>query len=109
MTTRIVAVGVMTYREPCGAETFAHLGDEVDVHPDDLARFDRLNRYVDPYEVQPEPVEAQPAAEDEPSGTSDAPDFSAMGLAELREYAAAHEIDLGEATRKADIVAILSQ
>lgn len=45
---RTIHIGLMTYLSPDGLWLFGQLGDVVQVHPDDIERFDRLN---------PEPVE----------------------------------------------------
>ena len=44
---RKIHIGLMTYLSPDGLWLFGQLGDVVQVHPDDVERFDRLN---------PEPV-----------------------------------------------------
>lgn len=54
---RTVRVGLMTYIAPNGAHTVALEGAVVKVHPDHVARFDRLNRLAG----EPEPVPAEPA------------------------------------------------
>ena len=44
MAKRTIRAGIATYRSADGREgVFGFLGDEVDVHKDDLERFDRLN------------------------------------------------------------------
>ncbi|AXA95457.1 hypothetical protein [Microbacterium sp. PM5] len=44
MAKRTIRAGIVTYRAADGREgVFGFLGDEVDVHKDDLERFDRLN------------------------------------------------------------------
>jgi hypothetical protein len=54
---RTVRVGLMTYIAPNGAHTVALEGAVVKVHPDHVARFDRLNRLAG----EPEPEPAVPA------------------------------------------------
>ena len=54
---RTVRVGLMTYIALNGAHTVALEGAVVKVHPDHVARFDRLNRLAG----EPEPVPAEPA------------------------------------------------
>lgn len=56
---RTVRVGLMTYIGPNGAHTVALEGVVVKVHPDYVARFDRLNRLAG--EPEPEPIPAEPA------------------------------------------------
>ena len=102
MSVRIVRIELASYRRADEAETYAMLGETVDVHPDDLERFDRLN--------------GDAIAEDEPEVDPDLPDeaddlpedLQALNLAELREIAKEQGVDLGGATRKADIIAALS-
>lgn len=102
MSVRIVRIALASYRRTDEAETYAMLGETVDVHPDDLERFDRLN--------------GDAVAEDEPEADPDLPDeaddlpedLQALNLAELREVAKEQGVDLGGATRKADIIAALS-
>ena len=102
MSVRIVRIALASYRRADEAETYAMLGETVDVHPDDLERFDRLNGAA--------------IAEDEPEADPDLPyeaddlpeDLQALNLAELREIAKEQGVDLGGATRKADIIAALS-
>lgn len=102
MSVRIVRIALASYRRTDEAETYAMLGETVDVHPDDLERFDRLNG--------DEVAEDEPAAEaDLPDEADDLPeDLRALNLAELREIAKDQGVDLGGATRKADIIAALS-
>lgn len=102
MSIRTVRIALASYRRADEAETYAMLGETVDVHPDDLERFDRLNG--------DEVAEDEPAAE---AGLSDEADdlpedLRALNLAELREIAKDQGVDLGGATRKADIIAALS-
>lgn len=106
MTTRTVQIALASYW-PAGQKRedgcrFGLLGQTVDVHPDDLERFDRLNG--------DEVAEDEPAAEaDLPDEADDLPeDLRALNLAELREIAKDQGVDLGGATRKADIIAALS-
>ena len=102
MSVRTVRIALASYRRTDEAETYAMLGETVDVHPDDLERFDRLN--------------GDAIAEDEPEADPDLPDeaddlpedLQALNLAELRELAKEQGVDLGGATRKADIIAALS-
>lgn len=52
-----------------------------------------------------EPIEDALAALESPSGAPEG--FAVMTIKELRGYAAEHEIDLGDATRKADLIAAI--
>jgi hypothetical protein len=43
VTERTVQIGMATYTDVNGARRIGLAGEEVDVHPDDLARFDKAN------------------------------------------------------------------
>lgn len=67
---RTVRVGSIAYRDPRGGMRRADTGAVVEVHPDDVARFDRLNVLL-PVLVESEPVAVEPAgAEPEPESDS---------------------------------------
>ena len=101
MSVRIVRIALASYRRADEAETYAMLGETVDVHPDDLERFDRLNGDAI--------AENEPEADPDEAAEGDLPeDLQALNLAELREIAKEQGVDLGGATRKADIIAALS-
>ena len=101
MSVRIVRIALASYRRADEAETYAMLGETVDVHPDDLERFDRLNGAAI--------AEDEPEADPDEAAEGDLPeDLQALNLAELREIAKEQGVDLGGATRKADIIAALS-
>ena len=51
--------------------------------------------------------QAAPAKPEPPAPTVDPDEVAGHTIAELREYADAHGIDLGGATKKADIVAVI--
>ena len=85
------------------------LGETVDVHPDDLERFDRLNgAAIAEDEPEADPDEAAEGDPDEAAEGDLPEDLQALNLAELREVAKEQGVDLGGATRKADIIAALS-
>lgn len=97
MAKRTIRAGIATYRAADGREgVFGFLGDEVDVHEDDLERFDRLN----PAEPEVEPEEAEESVE-LPLGEP-AEDWSNK---ELDAYADAHGIDIKAAKNKAEKLA----
>ena len=101
MSIRTVRIALASYRRADEAETYAMLGETVDVHPDDLERFDRLNGAAI--------AEDEPEADPDEAAEGDLPeDLQALNLAELREVAKEQGVDLGGATRKADIIAALS-
>lgn len=60
MARRTIRTGIGSYVDTAGRNQFGMLGDEVDVHEDDVERFDRLN----PAEVV-EPIEVVPISEEE--------------------------------------------
>ena len=90
MAARTIRGGFVTYRGADGREgLFGMFGDEVDVHEEDLERFDRLN----------------PAAPDveAPEGV---PTVDWTGK-QLDKFAEVHGIDLGAAKTKAKKVAAI--
>lgn len=89
------------------------------VHPDLVERFgaDKFTRLPDNF-VMPasgkadEPNKLQPNAgpiPQLPTGGNAQVDLSSMTIPELREYAAGEEIDLGGATKKDDIIAVIQK
>lgn len=66
---RTVRVGLMSYIDSDGAHRSALTGEVVQVHPDAIARFDRLNRLAG--EPDPEPVEAPKKRTARPRKASD--------------------------------------
>ena len=115
MTERLIHIGVASYRNPDGLNRFGMQGETVDVHPDDLERFDRLNPAPAELAELAESVDADAVAEEiaetvEKLGevlTSGEVDLDQLDLAGLRAYAAEHGIDLGGAVRKPDIAAVI--
>jgi hypothetical protein len=92
MATREVKVGVMSYVNADGLNQFGLLGATVDVHPDDVERFDRLNVVAAPT-PEPEPLVAS-ADVTEPAGNA--------SLAAWQDYArtqGATDADLDGKTR----------
>ena len=61
---RTVRLGSVVYPDPAGRIRRADHGCDVLVHPDDVARFDRLNVLAVPETPATEPVEATAAAEE---------------------------------------------
>lgn len=47
MAARTVKLGFVVYTDTQGRPLTGYLGDDVDVHKDDLERFDRLNKVPD--------------------------------------------------------------
>jgi len=101
MAARTIATGIGTYQNPAGVWTFGQLGDEVDVHEDDLERFDRLNviQGAEP-EQKPGPVEGPAVPEGDPS--------EEWTVKELEAYASEHGVDLSDAKNKADKLAAVT-
>lgn len=58
MVTRTIGTGIGTYLSHDGHWRFGMLGDEVDVHEDDVERFDRLNGSIAVESAEPVPVVA---------------------------------------------------
>ncbi|MGV9818418.1 hypothetical protein [Nocardia xishanensis] len=121
---RTVVLGLMSYIDEKGAYRTAPAGAVVKVHPDQLERFDRLNVLMPKPEFAQEAavVEVESSAEElagdagEGQGEGDGGDGSnpdaekpsdSWTIAQLSTYADAHSIDLGEATKKADILAVI--
>lgn len=77
MAEREVKIGLATFRRADAPEDspiwgFALMGEKVDVHKDDLERFDRLNGPAEPMEQPPLPASVQgddqeDAEDDEPA------------------------------------------
>jgi hypothetical protein len=97
MAKRTIRAGIATYRSADGREgAFGFLGDEVDVHKDDLERFDRFNPA--PPEVNQEEIEESVEL---PAGDP----TDAWSNKELDAYADAHGIDIKTAKNKAEKLA----
>lgn len=62
MATRTINLGIGTYLTSDGHWRFGMLGDEVDVHEDDVERFDRLNGSPTVESVEAESVVAEKKA-----------------------------------------------
>lgn len=127
---RTVVVGLMSYIDERGAYRTATAGAVVKVQEDQLERFDRLNvlaapmsstalldiadfmdpeiRHVD--EIEIEDPDGVPAVVVDGGGAPSDPETEpsdAWTVPRLQEYAAAKQIDLGDATKKADILAAI--
>ncbi|MGW4325447.1 hypothetical protein ACWEKR_06100 [Nocardia sp. NPDC004573] len=103
---RTVVVGLMSYVDERGMHRTAYEGAKVKVHPDNVERFDRLNVLMSKPEVVPvaapvEEAEPEPGLVGEPSDS--------WTVAQLQAYAKANEIDLGDATKKADILVAIER
>lgn len=104
---RTIRMGSMAYVGADGKTRRADCGAVVRVHPDHVERFDRLNR---PQEAAPA---VEPAAQVEQPAKVERDDNSvepseAWTIAQLQAYADAHGYDLGDATKKADILAVIA-
>ena len=133
MARRTVAVGAAKYRRTDGVWLLAMMGAEVDVHPDEVDRFDRLNvsqsapvavvavddmgddeetiedaaEAVEVLEAVEAPEVAEVADAVDAGDDGEAVDLDAMTRAELIEFAAVSEIALGDAKTKTEILAVL--
>lgn len=97
MAKRIIRTGIGSYVDTKGLNQFGFLGEEVDVHDDDIERFDRLN----PDEAPIEEVDVH----DDDSGE----DLSGLSVGELKARAADLGIKLDAGAKKADIIAALNR
>ena len=111
MTAPIVAISV-----PVGAHAsqvrFLEQGTVLPegVPASDLEHLQSVGMIAELEEVEPEPVDGSGEPEtpvDEPQGEEESVDLDALNLDELRTYAAENGIDIGDATRKADIRAAI--
>lgn len=101
MAERTIRSGIGTYQRPDGIWTHGMLGDVVDVHKDDVDRFDRLN---------PAPVEA-PVEESEDAAERAFPEgdpVEAWTNNQLDAYAAEHGFDVSAAKSKKEKLAIFA-
>ncbi|ERG63533.1 hypothetical protein L332_03585 [Agrococcus pavilionensis RW1] len=101
MAERTIRTGLGTYLRLDGQWDYGRQGETVDVHEDDLERFDRLN----PAEPEAKAVEA--AADGESRDFPEGEPSEEWKVDELKAYAAAREVDLGGATKKADMLAAI--
>ena len=112
MPARTIRTGIGSYRDANGLDRFGFLGETVEVHDDDLERFDRLN----PEPAESEPAESEPA--EVPGEAADGSDIQAPGredgisladldLNGLRSLAADRGVDIGGATTKKAIIAAI--
>jgi len=70
---------------------------EISIRAKCAGRLDSIAVYA------PEPQQ-EPEGQKEPEPQQEQPDFDGMTVAELKEYAEAHGIDLGAAKKKAEII-----
>lgn len=82
MAERTIRSGIGTYQRPDGVWTHGMFGDVVDVHEDDVARFDRLN----PAPLDEEILEAEVVEIELPKATNSHDEIDA--------FAAEYSIDL---------------
>lgn len=101
MTQRTVQV-MTTYRTAEGRFRIGVEGEVVDVHPEFLERFDKYNK---PQVAAPAPAAVSAEAEPEPDVVEEPSD--SWTVPQLQAYAKAKEIDLGDATKKADTLATI--
>ncbi|MBF6315043.1 hypothetical protein [Nocardia farcinica] len=104
---RTIRMGSMAYVGADGKTRRADCGAVVRVHPDHVERFDRLNRPQEAASAVEPPARVEPPAQVERGGDSGEPS-EAWTIAQLQAYADARDIDLGDATKKADILAAIA-
>jgi len=103
MAERIIRTGVGTYMGADAAWRFGMQGETVDVHEDDLERFDRLN----PAEPEVEADEDDDLDGDEQGDEESAAPLSKMKKDELIAHAGEHGIDISGASTKPEILAAI--
>ncbi|MDQ1174174.1 hypothetical protein QE430_002481 [Microbacterium testaceum] len=81
MAARTIKLGSVVYTDVTGRPTAGYLGEDVDVHEDDLERFDRLNVVPDVVEV----AAAAPTQTDIDEAVRAAVEAKDAELAEARE------------------------
>jgi hypothetical protein len=107
---RTVVLGLMSYIDEKGAHRVANAGAKVRVHPDQLERFDRLNVLALPPEsaqtAAPVEIESSPDELADDANDDETPADS-WTVPQLLAFAKDKDIDLGAATKKADILAAI--
>lgn len=58
---RTVKLGLMAYLDPEGVDRWGFAGEEIDVHPENVERFDSLNVLPGEVASDPEPEAERPA------------------------------------------------
>lgn len=104
MATRTIRTGVGSYqRASDGVWEFGMYGDEIDVHKDDLERFDRLNG---PEPEEPEEADSDPEAsflqEDIDAAVKAAVETKDAELAEAKKVLGEKDAELAAAKKAAD-------
>lgn len=101
MAARTVKLGFVVYTDAKGRPTAGYLGDDVDVHKDDLERFDRLNVLPDVVEV----AASAPTQTDIDESVLAAVEAKDAELAEAREAitADAAQLEAAKASARAAI------
>lgn len=103
MAKRTIRAGIVTYRAADGREgMFGFLGDEVDVHAEDIERFDRLNPEAPEVGETDEVEDGTAGSEVELPAGEPSEEWSNK---QLDAYADAHGIDIKAAKNKADKLA----
>ncbi|WP_248240566.1 hypothetical protein [Microbacterium kunmingense] len=103
MAARTVRAGFIVFTDAAGRPQTGYLGDEVDVHDDDLERFDRLN----PEEAPPEVVEPDESEEDEPYEGVKVADLKAAIEKRNESREDADKISVAEPGNRPELVAAL--
>lgn len=116
MVERTVAVGVATYRRVDGPQDsilwgFGMHGEVVDVHPDDIDRFDRLNGNA-PAEPQPLPDHMEDGGEEEdeaPAGAEPPRSGKGSGLEVWITYAESLDVAVPEDASRDDVIDLVDR
>lgn len=99
MPKRTIKIGLASYLNADGLEQFGLFGAEVDVHPDDVERFDRLNGSE---------VAAGPVEEPEVSGPEEPPRAGrGSGLEAWSDYATALGLNVPEDATRDDVIELV--
>ena len=101
MATRTVRAGFIVYTDKSGRPVTGYLGDEVDVHKDDVDRFDRLNP------AAPEEVSEEEESSPEPYEGVTVPDLKALIETRNEGREDADKIRPAEPGNRPEIVAAL--
>lgn len=97
MAARTVKLGFVVYTDVDGRPSTGYLGDDVDVHKNDLERFDRLNKAPDIVDV----AAAAPTQTDIDEAVTAATEEKDAELEELRAQLKKSQEDLAAATTAA--------
>jgi hypothetical protein len=99
MATREIKLGVVSYVDAKGLNQFGTLGETVNVHEDDVERFDRLNVLMQPQivlVVGTDVADAEGEIADQLAAPVDP--IEALDVDGLKAYALENGVDIGRAS-----------